>query len=287
MFIATQRLLIGLIAGGLFLTAQPAQAQDQITTVRVGDKETRVAIEQGTTDPFYRVYTTDGQISSDSGIQMFDRPVLKTGEWAAAWDKIGPTGRQVIEALFQVDGISNAYLDVKKVTIQIGMAFTWAQIEPRILQILAQAVLVGKVDKKPQPTTAAVKLVITPGPVKRITVFHSNRSLVDCQIMTLEAPTFSPVGGPLATALGELGPLGERLIKRLKTLPGLDSISISPYEVHIELDAVHPWSQATRNAVLNMIRDTIAETSNQSSPKPAPKPRSNEAPTTARPTSKA
>ena len=90
-------------------------------------------ITERISNPFYRYYHTTVEIS-ESRQQSFERPLRDSSE--KHLEEVGKHGREIVETLLRLDGVTNVALHPYKVGVSIGEAYEWEDVHPHILATL-------------------------------------------------------------------------------------------------------------------------------------------------------
>lgn len=109
---------------------------DRYKARKAGTKP-RIVIETMPDDggyPYFQVFHTNERISDR---RYFDGD-FRDGQLQPILDRnpVPSAVNQFVTELYAVDGIEKVHLDVYEVTLYVGKAFTWQQVEPSVTRII-------------------------------------------------------------------------------------------------------------------------------------------------------
>lgn len=84
-------------------------------------------------------YILKRKIAENPQIRTFVPKDLKAD--ARVFEGVGSTGEQLVRDLFKIHGVSTVYLSATRLGVLREERYEWAELEPKIILVLVQAVL--------------------------------------------------------------------------------------------------------------------------------------------------
>ncbi len=182
-----------------------------------------------------------GQRISALEMAMFHRPLDRDSDYYL----IGTMGQTIVTRLLQIPGVTELLLDSNGVDILIGDAFSWGEVEPRVLKTLQDTLSIKRSSHRRYRESAVTKIVVVSDPDEGIETFHFNRLLSTSPISSKEYS--------LGLAAKITDERGLYIARRICELEGVDAIRLLPYQITIVLQSDHRWSPQLRRRVKNRI----------------------------------
>lgn len=171
----------------------------------------------------------------------------------------GPVSRDIAKRLYAISGIVSLTFEPYSVTVEIGKAFTWQEIEPKVIATLRHVSLALKRDQVTVNVTRAGRAVTVmvskaPNPLFRS---FSTRQLISKAEISNWAHPFSPYMGKRNEELRKMGLLGATLAEKLTSIEGVNEVFVTPYEVSVTIGGAFTWAEI-QPSVVAILQNEIA-----------------------------
>lgn len=236
-------------------TVLPVKGRPVTHTFSDGGQKIKI-ISVPVPNPYMREYQLDRDCSLIE-IAVFPRPLDSSSD---EYHRIGSTGQSMVTALMRINGIDEVFVGHKHISIIIGQAFTWANLEPLILTAIKSVLLTGQAPvqlavDKPQ-VSQDVRVVIESVENEQMFIFHT------AQEISQETITFFFRGQNGFVYSGDkknIGHLGRALVDSWESVTGVGEIFITPYTLSIILDQNHRWTTTRKKQAVDRIKSVIAQ----------------------------
>ncbi|MEK7171252.1 MAG: hypothetical protein AAB774_03030 [Patescibacteria group bacterium] len=175
-------------------------------------------------------------------------------------DKISPVCRKIAKQLYAVRGIAKLMFRPYDVHVEIGDAFTWKEVEPKVIATLRDvglglkqhiAVVALRNEAKQIPVT------IKKSENACFRSFSTRRLISHYEISSWSHP-FTTYGDERSDDLSRLGPIGTELARKVTAIEGVSEIFITPYKVDVLIGDAYSWA-AIQPQVVAVIQNEIAK----------------------------
>jgi hypothetical protein len=174
--------------------------------------------------------------------------------------KLSSVCRKVAKQLYAVNGVNKLSFRPYSVDVEIGDAFTWKEVEPKVIATLRDVGLSLK---------QHVAVIAVRNEAKQIPVmvkksenacfrsFSTRRLISHHEISNWNHP-FTTYGGELSDELKRLGPIGVALARKVTAIEGVTEIFITPYKVDVLIGDAYSWA-AIQPQIVAVIQNEIAK----------------------------
>lgn len=172
----------------------------------------------------------------------------------------GPISRTIAKRLYVINGITRLTFSPYEVDVEIGKAFSWKEIEAKVVRILRDVALgINRHVVSVSVSKSAKNVPIFVEKTQNISYrsFNTRHLLSNTKISMWDHP-FTTYKGELDDELVELGPLGASLARKLVSIEGVKEIFIKPYEVNVIIGDAFTW-ESIQPQVVAVLQSEIAK----------------------------